>query len=555
MRVFAKNDIIIILFLFVVAFILRFLYLDSTLWYDEACSWATSTDKIGIMHNLLNVDLQHTPLYFVLLKFWIKLFGQSEIAMRSLSLIFGALTVPFSYIVCKKISKNAIFSALICAVSPLLVLFSVEVRMYSLVVFLVMLSINFLVDFEQNGDKKSLLKLVLVNTLIPYTFVGGILYNISLFICYLIYLNRNNKDKFKQYLCFETVEFIFLIPYFVLISYYAKIRSIFVISHEGVLKFAHVVDAIRNFFGATIEPNIYWVSDGTYNINFWFTLLVIIPCVFFIIGFIQSLKSENKFVKTLSAILFLNFIFGIIFALFKVSIFTSRYILYLLPPVIMLSVMGLAQKYSPKIFKTFLVLFIIACGIFNVQNSALMKKNKELALKSTAIESDAIGLNSDDIIILPFGADAPYYFRSLTRPRVFNSDFHKIVRNPYGVYYDEDDKHIMASKGKYKLILDKINQDNVFSHSYYDYFMNNVTNIIPAGRYAVIAMYGSDNNAIVDIETLRKKIKVIDENNILDTIFKKYMCDTIAMLNMNFKFVKSYQKDNFTYYIFKKITD
>jgi hypothetical protein len=82
-----------------------------------------------------------------------------------------------------------------------------------------------------------------------------------------------------------------------------------------------------------------------------------------------------------------------------------------------------------------------------------------------------------------------------------------------------------------------------------------VSDTVPKGRYVILAMYGNDNNAVVDIETLRKQTKEINENNILDSLFKKYMCDTIAMININFKFVKSYQKDNFTYYIFQKVTD
>ena len=516
-----KKSIFIVLLLCLVAFGLRFLFIDNPLWYDEACSWVTSTDSAGIMHNLLNVDLQHTPLYFVLLKFWINIFGQSEVAMRALSLIFGILTVPLSYIVGKKISKNAFFSAMICAVSPLLVLFSSEVRMYSLVVFLVLFSINYLIDFEQKGDKKSLIKLVAINILIPYSFVGGILYNLSLFVCYLLYLYKNRREKFRQYLSFEFIEFIFLIPYFILIAYYAKMRSIFVISHEGILKFAHVVDVVRNFFGAAIEPNVYWVNDGNYHINFWFALLVIIPCVYFIIGFIKSLKSNDKFIKTLSAILLCNFIFAMIFAIFKVNVFTSRYILYLFPPLIMLCVMGLSEKYNSKVLKTCLVLYMIACAVFNVQNALVMRKSKELAMKSTAIECDQIGLNSEDVVILPFGGDAPYYFRSLTRPRVFNSDFHKVARNPYGIYYDKKDQKIMAGKGKYKLILDKINKDEVFSQSYLNYFKENASDYVPIGRYVVIAMYGNDNNAVVDIETLRKQIKEVNEENILDALFNK----------------------------------
>lgn len=548
-----KKNIFIVLFLILIGFGLRFLYSDTALWYDEACSWATATDKAGIMHNLLNVDLQHTPLYFVLLKIWMKIFGQGEIALRSLSLIFGILTIPLAYITGKKIIKNGILPALICTVSPVLVLFSAEVRMYSLVVFLVLLSVNYLADFEQKENKKSLLKLIGVNILIPYTFVGGILYNISSVICYLIYLYKNNKEKFSKYLRFEIIEWIFLIPYFVLISYYAKMRSVFVISHEGVLRFSHIVDVIRNFFGATIDSNIYWVTGGNYNINFWFSMLVIIPCIYFIAGFIKSLKSEDKFIKVLSLIILFNFILTIVFSALKVNIFTVRYVLYLLPPAIIIALSGMSERFNPKHLKAFLIIFVLSCGVFSFKNSYIMKQNKTLALKSTALECDELGLTSEDMIILPFGADAPYYFRNLTRPRVFNSDFHKTARNPYGEYYDDADRSQMAGSDKYKLIFDKINEDKVFSQKYFDYFIQNVTNTIQKGRYVVIAMYDSDNNAIVDIQVLRKQIQDVNPDNILDALFKKYMCDTIAMLNMNFKFLKSYKKDNFTYYIFQKM--
>lgn len=532
---------------------MRYLYLDCPLWYDEACSWAVATDKSGIMNNLINIDLQHSPLYFVLLKFWINIFGQSEFVMRSLSFVFGIMTVVLSYVVAKKISPKPLYPALICAVSPVLVLFSAEVRMYSMVIFMVLLSINYLIDYEQKQDKKSLIKLVAANILIPYTFVGGILYNLSLVVCYGCYLYKNKKEKFRQYVSFELIECLFLIPYFILILYYAKMRSVFVISHEGYLRFSHIVDVIRNFFGVVIDSNIYWVSDGNYNINLLFVFAIVIPCVYFIIGFVKSLKSDNRFIKFLSMLVMVNFLLAVIFSALQINVFTVRYILYILPILLILCIEGLSEKYNNKIVASTLVVFVIACGIFSIKNSGFIKKNKELALKSTAVECDKLGLTSEDIVILPFGGDAPYYFRNLTRPRVFDADFHKLARNPYGIYYDKQDQSVMAGNDKYKLILDKINQDNVFSQSYFDYFTKNVTNEVSKGRYVLIAMYGTDNNAIVDIKTLRDQVKEVNKQNILDVLFKKFMCDNIAMLNMNFKFIQSYQKDNFTYYIFQKI--
>ena len=116
---------ILISLIFIVGFYLRFLYLNTPLWYDEACSWQTAIQSFpfGIMHDLLNNDIQHTPLYFFILHFWIKIFSQSEIAMRSLSFIFGIASMPLVYIISNKIfsKKCAMFSCAIFAVSPILV--------------------------------------------------------------------------------------------------------------------------------------------------------------------------------------------------------------------------------------------------------------------------------------------------------------------------------------------------------------------------------------------------------------------------------------------------
>ena len=99
--------------------------------------------------------------------------------------------------------------------------------MYPIAVFLVLLSLNYLIDFEQKEDTKSLVKLIITNLLIPYTLVGGIFYNITLFTFYTIYLNTYKKERLNKYLKGEIFELAGLIPYIILISYYAKMRSIF----------------------------------------------------------------------------------------------------------------------------------------------------------------------------------------------------------------------------------------------------------------------------------------------------------------------------------------
>lgn len=222
---------------------------------------------------------------------------------------------------------------------------------------------------------------------------------------------------------------------------------------------------------------------------------------------------------------------------------------------IMLSVYGLTKKLSKKHFYTFISLYILTCTISTILFIPKFKISKEFALKDVLTQSQNLNLNGEDIIILPFSADAPYYFRNLSSARVFNGDFHKLVRNPYGKYYDSQDSKIMAGKNKYELIYKKINENNVFSQNFYNYFGSEVNNNIDSGRYLLLAMYSNDNNAIIPIEQLRKEVQNVEyvEKNILDVMFKKYICDIAAMINLSFKFVKSYKKDNYTYYLYQKI--
>lgn len=552
-----------ILFFIVIAIgaiALRLFYLNTDVWYDEACSWFTAKQSFpfGIFDNLLHLDLQHTPLYFFVLHFWMKIFGDGEVAMRILSLIFGISAVPLVYISAKKITTkaNALFASALSAVSPLLVLFSAEIRMYPVVVFLVLLSLNYLIDFEQKENTKSLIKLIVVNLLIPYTLVVGILYNISLFICYAFYLNKNKKYMLVKYLKACAVELVCLIPYFILIGYYAKMRNLFVISHEGYLHFSHVVDIVRNFFGATLIPNIYWPATEPYQITLLFAVLVVIPCVYFVIGLVNGLKSKDSFLRMLCSIFIFSFILSVLFSFFKVNVLTVRYILYLLPPFFILSVIGLSQKYSDKHYKIFLSLFIAASVVYTLYSAPTFRVLKTLSFKTVRLESDKLNLGVDDVVIMPFGSDAPYYFRQLTAPRVFNFDFHKEARNPYNKnFYDEKQQLRMAHKQqRAEEVYFAVRSDNIISNSYAKYFWENVNATVPSGRYVLLALYGSDANSLISIEDLRQfaSSPQVVEMHLLDVLFKKYLCDTRAILELDFDYIKTYNKDNYTFLLYKK---
>jgi uncharacterized membrane protein len=80
-------------------------------------------------------EAQLPPLYFVMVKLWVNLFGNSITTIRSLSVILGLLILPGIYWLCLELFESstvAWIAVALIAASPFQVLCGQEARMYSL---------------------------------------------------------------------------------------------------------------------------------------------------------------------------------------------------------------------------------------------------------------------------------------------------------------------------------------------------------------------------------------------------------------------------------------
>lgn len=124
------------------AFVLRVFDLaKQSFWYDEAFSVYLAHFDIGTITARTAADIQ-PPLYYYLLNVWMAVAGDSEFAVRFLSLFFGVLAVPLVYILARRLFNSAagMFAALIAVLSALYLWYSQEARMYTLITFLGVLS-------------------------------------------------------------------------------------------------------------------------------------------------------------------------------------------------------------------------------------------------------------------------------------------------------------------------------------------------------------------------------------------------------------------------------
>jgi uncharacterized membrane protein len=110
----------------------------SPLWLDEALSVNIASLPLGEIGEALRHD-GHPPLYYWLLHGWMELFGDGDVAVRALSGILSAATLPLAWLAGRRIAgrSGACWAITVVALSPYAVRYATEARMYSLVMFLV----------------------------------------------------------------------------------------------------------------------------------------------------------------------------------------------------------------------------------------------------------------------------------------------------------------------------------------------------------------------------------------------------------------------------------
>jgi 4-amino-4-deoxy-L-arabinose transferase-like glycosyltransferase len=163
----------------VIFFGLRFWKITSfSIWGGEAFTMIGIKQDWSGMFAYVIADIVHPPLFYILLKLWVTLGGESLLWLKlfpGLSSI--ALIVPF-YLLCRELGfkwTEMSLALFLAAVNGYLIHYAQELRMYSLFTFLAMCSFWLFIRFFNSIYKTSgeLLLLMLVNLLVIYTHYYG----------------------------------------------------------------------------------------------------------------------------------------------------------------------------------------------------------------------------------------------------------------------------------------------------------------------------------------------------------------------------------------------
>ena len=129
-------------------------------WNDEMHSITYAQNTIEHLSNFSRKTDIHPPLYFLSLKGWFGLFGETREAARSLSVVLGTACVAMIFIITRLLFtlRTAVMATAFIATFPTAVHYAREIRMYPLFSLLFLISLYFYLKLMQELRKDTPLK-------------------------------------------------------------------------------------------------------------------------------------------------------------------------------------------------------------------------------------------------------------------------------------------------------------------------------------------------------------------------------------------------------------
>lgn len=127
----------------------------SSIWFDEAFGAYLIKFNFLDIARYTSFDV-HPPLFYWCLKSWSLIFGYSEIGLRSMSVFFGCIAIIFGYLLTRKLfnRKAANLSLLFMVISPMMVRYGQEMRMYTMMAAIA-LAATYVLTIAMNSKKKA----------------------------------------------------------------------------------------------------------------------------------------------------------------------------------------------------------------------------------------------------------------------------------------------------------------------------------------------------------------------------------------------------------------
>lgn len=191
----------------------------SCLWFDEIFSVHAAEHSWNTILGFVANDLIHPPLFYLFLKLWIGIGGESVFWLRLLPVIFSiAALIPFLLLMreLKRDRSATILALFFIAFNGSLIKYAQEVRMYSLLMCLSLFSIWLFSRYFIKG--KGLVPLIIINIVMVYSHYFGWFVVLSEVAAIVIF----QRIKIRAILIMLGSTFVAFLPWAIAVTSFAR---------------------------------------------------------------------------------------------------------------------------------------------------------------------------------------------------------------------------------------------------------------------------------------------------------------------------------------------
>ena len=361
-------------------------FLTQSFWRDEAFSYFMAKKNIFEIIFLTAKDF-NPPLYYLTLHLWIKIFGGSEISLRTVSFIFfwATLYVAFLFLndIFKIKSKRAFLYLLFFVINPFLLYYAFEVRMYSMLAFFATLSFYY---FLKKNYKLYILATIL--GLFTHYFMIFVVAGQWLFL----WINKKKGFQFKKsaiylsglifspWLIFSLWQRNLLSSYWITRPQLKYILGLPVVIYTGIESYINIDLIVLK----KIQSNLFYLS--------LILLLVLVIGVYF---YVKKLDKKDRFVFQMLVIWAIGIPIFVGAISFIKPVFLARYLIFASVGLILL-IIFILEKIN-GLARAFLLAILFALTIN--YNQLQLFYGKKLDSRKTLREIKAIMNKGDSIYV------------------------------------------------------------------------------------------------------------------------------------------------------------
>lgn len=467
------REVTIISVITLFALFLRLIMLQNygDLWLDELYSWyfSSKNNVIDTVLELVKQDI-HMPLYFIILHFWIKIFGQSDVSMHLCTLFLTIPIIPLSFYLMKSLFNKTVgyFSAILLTINAWGIYYSIEVRFYGMVFVLSLLSAYFFAKMLETFDKRYILGFIISHSLLIYTFSATGMLTVMYAIYAIFYLIFNCRDKILEMAKYFTILLVISIPAIGVMLYNTFVfnteicsftRDIYFFDWKVLFDILETYFSNENYQLITHEINVYGNIFEKMKTPSYF-VLVAIPIFIGVLGFVKSLFSKNKLLYSflIPSLMFLSL--TLILASMGKMAFLTRYSSMVYSVIMCSACYGLSLLNWKKFHIVLFSLWILINYAYYYVVPVNMFTNPRVELGALPkILEEQVQVKDSDYILIPYSGS-------------------KVMRYvPHGIYipFEADDMLLLKGENSIEFYFGTKNIDKQNVRAFmYDYIAKNV---------------------------------------------------------------------------------